>query len=323
MKANSNSTEIQIFIQPHMLLEQADEDLAQALAAKGLADIYTLRQRLQGEFPARLAHGEAAQMEKLAQVLEEQQRPYRRISLQEPTFTPEALEKISLADSHVRLYGSSTTLHCAPGVHLLIILADISGKIEKRHLQRKMVRHTYGVNTPNPLDTAALEQEIFRLSPILDVYTLTPSGSIDAGVRIIPGKFDHHQLGGAATLSRNKNLAVLWQKIQASGADLKIYPGFGLGFIPECKPETVAHADPYTQRENLRALTQYAWLMAALEKGPDPETTSGGNTLANSRSKPRYSYAFAPLTSPPQVWDHGKSALYCSGCRGGKTHAGK
>ena len=297
MKAHK-STDIQLFIQPRVSLDAADEELAQALAAKGFADIYTLRQRLQGEFPARLAHGDEAQMEKLAQVLEEHQRPYRHITPQEPSFIPEALEEISLNDSQVRLHGPATTIRCAPGVQLLAIIADISGKIGERHLKRRMVRHTYGASAPTTSDTSILEQEIFRLAPIVDIYTLTDSGNIDTGIRIIPGKFDHRQLGEAASLSRNKNLAVLWEKIQVSGAEIKTHHGFGLGFVPECTPETVAHANPYTQRDNLRALTQYAWTMAELDKSPDYATTPRSNRAGNDQQEPKYPYALAPFFAP-------------------------
>jgi len=279
-------------------LSAADEDLAQALAAKGFADIYTLRQRLQGGVPARLAHGDAAQMEQLMQVLEQHQRPYRRITPQVPAFIPETLKEIILSDSQVRLRGPSATISCSPGMSLLVIVADISGRIGERHLKRRMVQHTYGVNAPVTLDTAALEQEIFRLAPILDIYTLTLSGNIDAGIRIIPGRFDHRQLGEAASLSRNKNLEILWQKIQASGAEIKPHHGFGLGFIPECTPETVAHANPYTQRDSLRALTQYAWLMAELEKRQDSTAQPEANTHANGGDESSHNYAYAPLFPP-------------------------
>lgn len=294
MNAHNNS-DIQLFIQPHTSLGAADEDLAQALEAKGFTDIYTLRQRLQGEFPARLAHGDAVQMEKLVQVLEQHQRPYRRITPQEPSFIPEALEEINLNDSQVSLRGSTTTIRCAPGVHLLAIVADISGKIGELHLKRRMVRHTYGASAPSIFDTAALEQEIFRLAPIVDIYTLTPSGNIDAGIRIIPGRFDHRQLGDAASLSRNKNLAVLWEKIQASGAEINTHHGFGLGFVPECIPQTVTHSNPYTQRDNLRALAQYAWIMAELEKSPDSATAPGSNRSENDEKDSNYPYALAPF----------------------------
>ncbi|MGM0416281.1 MAG: GIDE domain-containing protein [Thermodesulfobacteriota bacterium] len=296
MKARNN-TDIQLFIQPRISLATPDEELAQALAAKGFADIYTLRQRLQGEFPARLAHGDEAQMDKLAQVLEEHQRPYRRITPQEPSFIPEDLEEISLDDSHVSLHGPTTKIRCAPGVQLLAIVADISGKIGERHLKRRMVRHTYGASAPDIPDPSVLEQEIFRLAPILDIYTLSGSGNIDAGIRIIPGKFDHRQLGEAASLSRNKNLAILWEKILASGAQIKTHHGFGLGFIPECAPETVAHANPYTQQDNLRSLAQYAWMMAELEKNPDSATT-GSNRAGNNKQEPKYPYALAPFFEP-------------------------
>lgn len=293
MKQHNNNN-IQLFIQPRGRLTTADEDLAQALAAKGYADLYTLRQRLQGEFPARLAHGDATQMEKLAQVLEQHQRPYRRISPPAPTFVPQELKELTLSGSQVTLHGSTSTIRCNPNTRLLAIVADISGKTTERHLKRKMVRHTYGVNASDGPDITTLEQDIFHLAPILDIYTLTASGNIDTGIRIIPGRFDHRQLGDAASLSRNKNLAALWQRIQASGAELKIHHGFDLGFIPECTPETVTQPNPYAQSDNLHALTQYAWFMAELEKNPGDSAEAEENH-EDIEKKGTPTYASAPL----------------------------
>ncbi|MCA1797452.1 MAG: E3 ubiquitin ligase family protein, partial [Geobacteraceae bacterium] len=285
--------EFHVFVQTTPRLSPEDEELAQELAAKGFADMYTLRQRLQGVFPARLAQGSSARMAKLAQVLEQHKHPYRKIIPPAPTFTPEPLQDLSLSGSQVVLRCAAYTLRCNHEVRLLAVVSDISARIAERHLKRMLVRHTYGGGAQTPFDLEALEQEIFRLSPLVDIYQLNSDGNPEAGIRIIPGKFDHRQLGAAASLSRNKNLEALWHKIKNTCPDIRTHYGFGMGFMPDCTPETVSEVNAaYTHRGNLRALTHYAWLMAELDKEGKEAPGAG---VTPKEAAPHQSNALASL----------------------------
>lgn len=291
-----NNVDRQIFIQPHVRLTPADEDLAKALAAKGFADAYTLRQRLHGVFPARLAHGNSAEMKKLAQVLEQHKRPYRMISPPASAFSPEPLLQISLPGSQVVLHSATSAIHCNRDTRLLAVVGDISAHIAERQLKRMMVRYTYGAGTRAEMDMEALEEEIFRLSPVVDIYQLDSAGNMGVGIRIIPGKFDHRQLGDAASLSRNKNLEILWRKIRNASPDMHIHYGFGMGFMPECTPETISDGNPYSHKGNLRALTNYAWIMAELDKGANDGTASDAATNKSAAHQNNALGSFLPFT---------------------------
>lgn len=321
MEATHNA-DIHIYIRTSPSLNATDEELAQDLAAKGLADTYTLRQRLHGVFPARLAHGNRAEMEKLAQVLEQHKRPYRMIKPQAPAFLPEPVVDIALPGSEVVLHSKTSAIRCNPDTRLLAVVGDISAHIAERQLKRMMVRHTYGAGNRAEIDMEALEEEIFRLSPVVDIYRLDSDGNMEAGIRIIPGKFDHRQLGDAASLSRNKNLQILWHKIRNASPDTHIHYGFGMGFMPDCTPETLSDASSYSHKGNLRALTHYAWIMAELDKNANAVTPSDGVTdksTAQQNNALGSLLPFAPIT-PGTSESQGDSDAHESSRDSAKPH---
>jgi len=291
--------EIQIFVSTRSQLSSADEELARALAAKGYADLYTLRQRLQGTFPAQLAHGSGAAMEPLLEVLRQYGHPHRVVPRYAAPLPPEPIEDLHILANRVELRSRTQTIHCHPKAPLLAVVADISGRLKERQLKRFLVRHTYGVSATAPTDAAhakTLEQEIFHLSPVLDLYRLNKAGSIEAGIRIMPGKFDHRRLGTAAGLSRQGNLETLWHKIREATPDIKVHYSFGLAFLPSCSPETVADNDAYSTPDNFHALTHYAWLMAELER--DPAGAGQADPPANDTANKPFSIFGAPSLLP-------------------------
>ncbi|MDD2558197.1 MAG: GIDE domain-containing protein [Desulfuromonadaceae bacterium] len=264
----TSAAEIQIFVSTRPHLSPADEDLARALVAKGYADLYTLRQRLQGMFPTRLAHGSAASMEPLLEVLRQHGHPHRVMPRRISSIPPESIEDLRLQANQVELRSQTQTILCHPGTTLLAIVADASGRLKERQLKRFLVRNTFGASATDTdiANIDDLEQEIFHLSPVLDIYRLDATGAIEVGIRILPGKFDHRRLGDAAGLSRHKNLETLWHKIKEANPDMQVHYSFGLAFPPEYSPETVAEKDAYSTRDNFEALTRYAWLVAELER---------------------------------------------------------
>jgi hypothetical protein len=119
-------TEVHIYIQPHAKLNQADNDLIEELAARGYADPYTLRQRLQGMFPAQLLHGSAENMEKAAEILTQHRRAYRSITPMQTLQEPETLKSFTPGNAQVVLHSQSATLCCSAEHTILAIVADIS-----------------------------------------------------------------------------------------------------------------------------------------------------------------------------------------------------
>lgn len=298
----TSAAEIQIFVSTRPQLSSADEELARALVAKGYADLYTLRQRLQGMFPALLAHGRTAAMEPLLEVLRQHGHPHRVVPRGAPSLAPEPIDDLHILTDGVELRSRTQTIHCHPGAPLLAVAADISGRLKERRLKRFLVRHTYGASTTDTSEIKALEQEIFCLSPVLDLYRLNNTGGIEAGIRITPGKFDHRRLGAAAGLSRRRNLETLWHKIKEANPDMKVHYSFGLAFLPNYSPETVADKGAYSTHNNFDALTRYAWLMAELER--DAVVTGPLDTPKNSAGVNKNLSLFAM----PSLLDTQKSA---------------
>lgn len=284
----TRTTEIQIFVSTRPQLNSADDELARALVAKGYADLYTLRQRLQGMFPALLAHGSAVTMEPLLEVLRQHGHPYRVVPRRIASLHPESIEDLRVQPNQVELRSQTQTILCRPDTPLLAVVADISGRLKERQLKRFLVRHTIGApaTDTDATNTDNLEREIFHLSPVLDIYRLDANGGIEAGIRIIPGKFDHHRLGDAAGLSRYGNLKTLWHKIREATPGMKVHYSFGLAFSPECSPETVADNKAYSAQDNFSALTRYAWLIAELERNavvaPEPRAGQSGRMQSNA-----------------------------------------
>jgi len=293
----TSAAEIQIFVSTRPQLSSADADLARVLATKGHADLYTLRQRLQGVFPGLLARGSATAMEPLQEVLRQHGHPHWVVPRGIAPFNPETIEDLHILTNRVELRSQTQTIHCHPQISLLAIVADISGRLKERQLKRFLVRHTYGASSTDAVNIETLEQEIFRLSPVIDLYRLDHTGCIEAGIRITPGKFDHRRLGDDAGLSRQRNLETLWHKIRATNPDMKVHYSFGLAFLPDCTPETVIDSIAYSMLDNFDALTRYAWLMAEL--GRDAVATVHQSAVESGTAINQTPNLFAIATSTP------------------------
>lgn len=256
----------------HVLLVMASNDqkkfepLVAPLATVSAMDSYTLRQRLIGAGLAQLAKGSKAQLQPLAHILRTHDIEHWLIQPTPLHGSHQLLTGVSITPEHI-LFTAAANAHTADtknyalnsATKILVVVADISGLLAEKQLKRLMVHTTYNGSAPTPLTAAQLQQEIFKLSPVIDLYWLDDN-KISAAVRIFPGSFDHRQLGDKGSLSRNGNLLALLEVIKDRVHSLQINYQFGLGFLPCCRVEKTN--DRGNSNANLDALTRYGWLLA-------------------------------------------------------------
>ncbi|MBN2645515.1 MAG: hypothetical protein JXR59_08605 [Desulfuromonadaceae bacterium] len=243
--------------------DDAPPELIHDLATCGQLDAYSLRQRLKGHQLAMLAKGPEHRLQTMADRLRQHNRQHWLFTPTPAAFAPETINGLELRAEQIIFQCREKKIVLEAGQPVIAILADLSGQLVEKGLKRLLVRNVYGHSGHGtPLPAEELEEEIFRYSPILDLYWLDETGQPDHGVRILPGRFDHRQLGDAASLSRNRNLQNLLQLIREKVSPLPLYSGLGLSFLPDCAISPVAGDEAYHSKHNLAALTAYGWLMA-------------------------------------------------------------
>ena len=255
----------------HILLVSASyeqeqlEPLIQQLANVGALDAYTLRQRLIGSGLAQLAKGTAEHLHPLANLLRQHRIEHWLLRPTVPQFTPQRIKGLTIQPEQIIFHTTTDDLILEHGTALLAIVADMSGQLAEKQVKRLLVHTTYSGGTPAPMDDQELQQEIFKHSPIIDLYWRKKVNSdgdenlATQAVRILPGSFDHKQLGDKASLSRNGNLSNLLERIDEYADPLEINRRFGLGFLPDCQLHK--SSNPIDHKENLSALTRYGWLV--------------------------------------------------------------
>ncbi|MDY0189560.1 MAG: GIDE domain-containing protein [Desulfuromonas sp.] len=257
----------------HLLLVMASSDqdrfapLIKQLATAGALDSYTLRQRLIGVGLAQLAKGTQAQLQPLAQILRTHAVEHWLLQPTPPSFSPQLLNGVEIDDENIVFSATSTSqqeqaheIVLNSDTKLLAVVADISGQLADKQLKRLMVHNTYSGKHPSAITDLQLQQDIFKFTPLIDLYWLDEQNKVSRAVRIFPGSFDHRQLGANSSLSRNGNLLALLETIKERAGSIKIDYKFGLGFLPCCRIEKTSVTG--TSNGNLPALTRYGWLLA-------------------------------------------------------------
>ena len=238
--------------------KSALEPIIQQLAQVGELDSYTLRQRLIGSDIAQLAKGELQQLRPLADILQHHAIEHWLFQPTNPPFSPALSSAITITPQLLTFHTTSGKIQLEPQHQLMIIAADISGNLAEKQVKRLLVHTTYSGGAPTPMTQQELHREIFKNNPCLDLYWLNDDGEPTSAVRIMPGSFDHRQLGDKAGMSRNGNLANLLEIITTFVTPVAINQQFGLGFLPKCQVQK--NIDHNKDQENLIALTHYAWL---------------------------------------------------------------
>ena len=151
-----------------------------------------------------------------------------------------------------------------PQQRVMVVLADLSGQAAAKNLKYLMAQHVYsGIRDIRPLSDEELTKAILRGKPVLDLYRFNDLGRVDAGVRVLPGRFDPSGLGEHATLSAIGNLKIILERIRSHVQDVRLVLDFGLANLPGCRLKN-AEEGLHWQRDNLAALTCFGWIMTEL-----------------------------------------------------------
>jgi hypothetical protein len=244
-----------------------NEKLAQLrplLARKYQLDTFLLQQRLIGRGPSLIAEGSQERLEGIAALLTEQDIRCWIIASRPPRFVPLRLRGLRTGNGQLSLLTDERGITLAPEHRVMAILADLSGDAAEKNLKYLMAQRVYnGVREVSPLSDDELTRAILRGKPVLDLYRFNDLGRVDAGVRILPGRFDPSGLGEHATLSAVGNLKIILEQVRSHVQDLRLVLDFGLANLPGCRLKT-ADEGLHWQRDNLAALTRFGWLMAEL-----------------------------------------------------------
>ena len=244
-----------------------NEKLAQLrplLAQKYQLDAFLLKQRLIGRGPNLIAEGSRERLEAIAALLAEQDIDCWIIEARPPRFAPLRLRGLRTGNGQLSLVTDERIVSLEPQHRILVVLADLSGQAAAKNLKYLMAQHVYsGIRDVRPLSDEELTKAILRGKPVLDLYRFNDLGNVDAGVRILPGRFDPSGLGEHATLSAVGNLKIILEQVRSHVQDVRLVLDFGLANLPGCRLKN-AEDGLHWQRDNLAALTCFGWMMTEL-----------------------------------------------------------
>lgn len=295
----------------HQLIVEASQDqeqfvlLFQQLSQVGKLDTYSVRQRLIGSGLAQLAKGTPEQLQPMVNLL--RQYHFKHWIIQPPAthVEPVTINALTIEPERIIFHSKTSDIVLEQGTPLLAIVADMSGNLAEKQVKRLLVHTTYQGTTPAAMDEQELHQEVFKHSPIIDLYWLADDQQpASQAVRILPGSFDHRQLGDRASLSRNGNLSNLLDCIKEYAKPLEVNRQFGLGFLPDCRLHKMSD-NVYSKRNQL-ALTHYGLLQQqilgqnrALQQPPPRSQQNITNVIEASALDEIISPLTADLLSQP------------------------
>lgn len=255
--------------------------LIQQLSKVGQLDAYTVRQRLIGSGLAQLAKGTPEQLQPMANLLRQYHLKNWIIQPSNRDFSPQLINALTIEPERIIFRSNGSDIILERGTPLLAIVADMSGKLGEKQVKRLLVHTTYHGSAPETMSEQELHQEIFKHTPMIDLYWLNNDDKNglqpSQAVRIRPGGFDHRQLGNKASLSRNGNLSNLLDCIKEYASSLEINRQFGLGFLPDCRLHEMDQ-DIHSKRNQL-ALTRYGLLQLQI--------SSQNNSLRQQTNEPQ------------------------------------
>lgn len=255
-----------------LIVEQQNhppEELPELLKTLGRdygLDSYICRQRLLGQGQALLASGSAEAMEAIRDTLAPYAISAWGLPGETPRFSPFQLTRLEVAQDQLSLFGREKELVIPRDATLLILLADLSGQLIERNLSQILSSQRYRGTAGAGLAEEKWQRTILQGRPVLDIYLLDNTGVPQGAVRALPGKFDHRGLGERATLSSGRNLLQLLELAREYAGQCRVDMRFGLSPLPNATLQPAKPNDLDALKKNLRNLTRYAWLQAALDR---------------------------------------------------------
>lgn len=242
------------------------EILLQTLMQRFGVDAYTARIRLTGSGKALFAAGSREQTGRLAELLRTHGYQCWVIQRSAVAFTPVRMQSMRSAADRLDLSGHDQSLSLPRGASVVAVLADLSGKLEERMLQRNVVQRRYkDARHVTSMADEKMMEAVLKGTPVLDLYLLTDQGEPKGAVRVFPGRFDAKGLGERMTMSATRNLVAMIDVAREYAGHISLHLDFGLGRIPDC---TIKSLDGtfVDQDQRLKSLTRFGWLMCDLEQ---------------------------------------------------------
>lgn len=223
-------------------------------------DPYSARQRLLGRGYTLLLRGSAERLSPLFDLLTAHTIPAWLLAPLRPKTHPAKLQGLRRSAVALTLVADNAELTIDRDIHVVAILADLSGTVVANGVKQLLVRNAYqgGAAATQQQDEEALCRTIVKAQPVLDLYLLDPQGGIRGSVRALPGRYDPTGLGEEGTLSAGLNLLALIALARKSAGELTLRSDFGLANLPGCQLDT-----PLTEAslaKNLEALSRFGSL---------------------------------------------------------------
>lgn len=258
-------------------LNQTQQDALRFVATRFQLDAYTTRQRLLGGGLALIAQGEGERLHQVAAVLKGAGIDAWTLLPTRPRFAPAQVRGLERTSTGLVLKTHQSEIRLENDSHLVLLLADLSGKLAEKHLKRLLVQETYlGVKPQTHFSQDETRTFILVGQPVLDIYLLDSAGLVAASGRVLPGKFDPSGLGDRKSISSRGNFEALLDLLQEQVASIHLETSFGLSQIPRLNLQRAADGSDW-QPENLRRLTRFGWLVTDLVRAQRAEAAGQPN----------------------------------------------
>lgn len=247
------------------------EQLVQHLNKQFGLDAYTARVRLTGSGKSMFGSGPLEKTSELASVLRQHGYECWVIQRSEVKFSPIRLRDLEISADEVKLIGRDQELLLSRESRVVVVLADISGKLEERALKRHAVQSRYKkASHVTSMADEKMVDSVLKGSPVLDLYLLDAQNQPEAAVRVFPARFNAKGLGDRMTMSATRNLQAIVQLARDYAEHVSLHADFSLGRLPNCQ---VKNLDGQFLEEDmvLKSLTRFGWLMCDLEQDKCPD----------------------------------------------------
>ena len=266
-------------------------------------DPYTARQRMLGRGYNLLLRGSGDKLSPLLALLTAHAIPARLLTPILVKTHPAKLQSLRCSATALMLMADNTELTIDGEVHVVAVLADLSGAVVANGVKQLLVRNAYqgAAAAPQPHDEEALCRVISKAQPVLDLYLLDRQGEIRGAVRALPGRYDPTGLGEARTPSAGLNLLALIELARSRAARLTLRSDFGLANLPGCQLETPL--SEVSLGKNLAALSRFGSLSAQFA-GQNRHGTEGRDENPGVHGRPVSAVdpvsPVSPLPPPPE-----------------------
>ena len=281
-------------------------------------DPYTARQRLLGRGYSLLLHGSSEKLSPLLALLTAHTIPARLLTPKLPKTHPAKLQSLRRSAATLMLMADNTELRIDRDVHVVAVLADLSGTVVANGVKQLLVRNAYqgAAVAAQPHDEVAFCRAISKAQPVLDLYLLDRQGEIRGAVRARPGGYDPTGLGEARTPSAGLNLLALIALARSSAGRLTLRSDFGLANLPGCQLDTPL--SEVNLGKNLVALSRFGSLVAQFsgqnrfESLESPVLQSHQGSQTRQRIQTNETSPVSPLPPPPEGGAESRRQWLCS-----------